>query len=355
MTAKRLYWYKRDPAEFFASTHGMSWETKTTYSLVLDLIYLDQGRTPDDAHRIRNYLGSGMTGQRWKAIRADLIGRGKLVAEDGFLTNPRATREFARRGSSAGIEYVSDGNIEKTGPKIPEKISGKRWQENTDLFPVATADNNDIGQKTTAETPPKNVVAGPVPARARQNESQSQSEKESTTTVDVITQVQALAVILDQPRGRYWEVDYRRMLEEGISAQAIEEAARAHRGGPIRGLSALRGLAQRKQQDLTWKKKADHPGGIVGAVITSETHTPRAWEEQLLMLLNIGNWPASTHGICPTRPGHVVPEAIFDKWHRLWVAQGAHPRFEYDRNAYKKPYPAEEPSPQSRAQWEPLP
>jgi hypothetical protein len=355
MTAKRLYWYKRDPAEFFASTVNMGWELKVIYGLVLDLIYLDQGRTADDPHRIRSFMGIGMSGQRWGRARSELLALGKLVLVDGYLTNPRASREFSRRKNSGESESEVGPNSGVTPEIISDNSGEKRWKQNSDLFPDAPGKNNGLPVQPKPEKPRFLPAVGPVPAPARQNESQSQSEKESTTTVDVITQVQALAVILDQPRGRYWEVDYRRMLEEGITPQAIEEAARAHRGGPIRGLSALRGLAQRKQQDLAWSQKSAHPGGIVGAVITSETHTPRAWEEQLLMLLNIGNWPASTHGICPTRPGHVVPQAIFEKWHRLWVAQGSHPRFEYDRNAYKKPYPAEEPADYSRAQWSPLP
>ncbi|MFC7378251.1 DUF1376 domain-containing protein [Brevundimonas sp. GCM10030266] len=83
-----LPYYKRFPRDFLEGTIGLSFETKGAYAIVLDLIYMRDGRLPDDARYIAGQLGCSV--RKWTAIRAELIAAGKLAAEDGIISNFRA-------------------------------------------------------------------------------------------------------------------------------------------------------------------------------------------------------------------------------------------------------------------------
>lgn len=83
-----LPYYKRFPRDFLEGSIGMSLETKGAYAIVLDLIYMRDGRLPDDARFIAGQLGCSV--RKWSAIREELIARGKLKVEEGFISNFRA-------------------------------------------------------------------------------------------------------------------------------------------------------------------------------------------------------------------------------------------------------------------------
>jgi hypothetical protein len=343
----RVHFYKRNPSEFFSSTFDFPWELKVVYGLVLDLIYLDQGSTPDDAQRIATMLGNGMTVRRWNMLRADLIARGKIEVINGRLFNGRATREFLRQGrkppgytenTASPPEIIDPKNAEKIEPKIDGKNLG-------DLLAA-----NGLVENGAPPGPGEKPRFTPSPAPVRR---EVEVEVEIESTVVVIQNVEKIAEALGQARGKYWEADYRRMTGEGLTFEAILEAAKAHRGDPLRGLSALRGLAARKQQDLDWKGKKSSPGGIVGTTITSASHSELDWEKALGVLLRFGAWVASEYGPPPTRPGHVVPPGPYAKWKALWDRQGQHPLDELDASSNRVKYPAENPNAWARSLWEP--
>lgn len=83
-----LPYYKRFPRDFLDGTIGLSLETKGAYAIVLDLIYMRDGRLADDARYIAGQLGCSV--RKWTSIRDELIARGKLVCELGFISNFRA-------------------------------------------------------------------------------------------------------------------------------------------------------------------------------------------------------------------------------------------------------------------------
>jgi uncharacterized protein YdaU (DUF1376 family) len=87
-----LPYYKAYPRDFIEGTIGMSFELKGAYRLVLDLIYMQNGRLPDDARYISGQLGC--TVRAWNGYRAKLIELGKLKAEDGIISNFRANLEL---------------------------------------------------------------------------------------------------------------------------------------------------------------------------------------------------------------------------------------------------------------------
>lgn len=87
-----LPYYKAYPRDFVEGTIGMPFEVKCAYRVVIDLIYMQGGKLPDDARYISGHLGCSL--RKWKAIRSDLVGRGKLIVSGEFLTNYRAEKEL---------------------------------------------------------------------------------------------------------------------------------------------------------------------------------------------------------------------------------------------------------------------
>lgn len=70
----------------------MPFEVKCAYRVIIDLIYMQGGRLPDDARYISGHLGCSI--RKWKSIRQALIERGKIIVSGEFLTNYRADKEI---------------------------------------------------------------------------------------------------------------------------------------------------------------------------------------------------------------------------------------------------------------------
>lgn len=332
----KLDWYKRNPAKFIGGTVGMPFELKGAYSILLDLIYDGGGSCQDDPRWIASMLGIEMTVRRWNIIRSKLIDLGKLVVREDRLFNPAASRMMDRERG--------DQNELQTGSRpVPEPVlrqnksefidRKKHPQNRTTLF-----EDKDLTPTTRRQTKT-------FPARARESQNQNQIKNDESSITKTIVEVEQIAKALGQERGRYWERDYARMIEDGLTFEAILEAAKAHRGDPLKGIYALKGLAWHKQRNGV-KSEPSSPAQSV-------TLTDRQWEENLARLLRIGAWVASDLGPPPTREGHLVPAHLWARWDKLWRAQGSHPVQEIDYSADLVPYPAETPSPLFRSFWEP--
>lgn len=87
-----LPYYKAYPRDFIEGTIGMSFEIKAAYRLILDLIYMQGGRLPDDARYIAGLLGCSV--RAWGKYRDALIDAGKISSSDGFISNFRADKEI---------------------------------------------------------------------------------------------------------------------------------------------------------------------------------------------------------------------------------------------------------------------
>ena len=83
-----LPYYKRFPRDFLEGTAGLPFETKAAYGIVLDLIYMHDGRLPDDPRYIAGQLGCSV--RLWKGILTELIAAGKLNVAGGVISNFRA-------------------------------------------------------------------------------------------------------------------------------------------------------------------------------------------------------------------------------------------------------------------------
>jgi uncharacterized protein YdaU (DUF1376 family) len=85
-----LPYYKRFPRDFLDKTIGMTLEQKGAYGIVLDLIYMRDGRLPDDVQYLAGQLGCSV--RKWKTIRSELVSMGKLTIENGMISNSRADK-----------------------------------------------------------------------------------------------------------------------------------------------------------------------------------------------------------------------------------------------------------------------
>lgn len=322
--ARKLPWYRRNPTQFFGGTVGMKWEVKCVYGVVLDLIYDANGRLADDPGRIVHYLGVGMSKQRWAAIRGELVEAGKLVVDpDGFLTNPRADRELAN-GSKSGVDTANESRVldldyEKTGPIIPQQIGP--------VFRGRGNGNNDLTLFEPLQTPT-------LPARARE-ESEEERESRDERKIDsasVIVQVEAIAAVLGQPRGRYWETDFRRMVDrDGLDPADILEAANAHaeRGsGPIKSITSLAGLARKKRDD---RNRSGNGASSRPAVILQPAND-EVWIERLNGALRRGRW-AKDSGPPPFSSLCAAPAPLLERFRQQWAQNGEHPLEVFDEVA----------------------
>lgn len=328
----KMDWYRRNPAKFIGGTVGMTFDVKGAYSILLDLIYDGQGSCPDDGPWIVNILGVGMSVRRWNVIKAELVARGKITVENGRIFNPAATRELAKIETKVGQSPGKDPG------KNRDKSTDKTAEKQPELF-----DNKDL-------TPTRPSKSATVPARAPESQSlEGQSREDVKTVGKVIEEVEAIATILRQQRGRYWEQDYRRMLDQDeLTFGDVLEAAKAHRGDPIKSMRALSGLARKKRDDRVAGLRED---ATAPADVTAPALTDADWREHLERLLRRGIWPVTMVGAAPGLPGSAVPPDHAEVFLALWRAQGSHPPEELDRNGHFVRYPADNPDDMLRSRW----
>ena len=86
-----MAYYKRYPRDFIDGTTSLSLELIGAYTLILDLIYMRDGKLMDDARFIAGFLRVSL--RKWTAIRDDLLEAGKLHLVEGHLINFRANSE----------------------------------------------------------------------------------------------------------------------------------------------------------------------------------------------------------------------------------------------------------------------
>src|SRR5690349_1643902 len=92
-------------------------EQKGAYSCVLDLIYDNGGPIPDNPQWIARVCGCSV--RKWKIIKEELIGLGKLYLVDGKIANQRADKQTlseekeAQKLSENGMKGAEKTNVKK--------------------------------------------------------------------------------------------------------------------------------------------------------------------------------------------------------------------------------------------------
>jgi len=122
-----LPYYKRYPRDFIEGTIGMSFELKAAYSLVLDLIYMQDGKLPDDERYISGLLSVSI--RKWKSLRNELIERGKIYINGEFLSNKRAdnlletSRKLQDKNAENGAKSNKNNNIDKANAQLTRGLN----------------------------------------------------------------------------------------------------------------------------------------------------------------------------------------------------------------------------------------
>lgn len=135
-----LPYYKAYPRDFVDGTAGWTLELKGAYRVVLDLIYLQGGRLPDDPRYISGHLGCSV--KKWNSLRAELISRGKLHEREGALSNDRADKELETLG-----KYQDKQRENASGPrknKGLEKPRPSHTDTDTDITQAKACDGQAV-------------------------------------------------------------------------------------------------------------------------------------------------------------------------------------------------------------------
>lgn len=218
-----LPYYKRFPRDFIEGTIGMSFEIKACYSLILDLIYMQNGTLPDNPRYISGLLGCSV--RAWNKYRSDLISMGKIRVENGIISNFRADKEIE------SLRSFQDNQR--------KKASGSR--KNKDI-PEATADP----KKSHTESEPE----------SKKKEDSSSLRSEVSSAVEIYV---AMAEKTGLPVPRTISDERRRKISATLKAYSLDmwrEAVAAMgasdfcRGQNSRGwVAGLDFLLQRKSFD----------------------------------------------------------------------------------------------------------
>jgi uncharacterized protein YdaU (DUF1376 family) len=98
-----LKWYKRDPHRAVVGMTGLTLEEVGAYNLLLDWMYIRDGKLPDDSRTICNFLHTKP--QRWRRLRTALITKKKIYVLGGFLRNERTDREITTVAAKARRKF----------------------------------------------------------------------------------------------------------------------------------------------------------------------------------------------------------------------------------------------------------
>lgn len=161
-----LPYYKRFPRDFLEGTVGLSLEEKGAYAIVIDMIFLRDGRLEDDARFIAGHLGCSV--RKWTAIRDLLVSRGKLNRQNGIISNLRADylleeqRKYLDKQAENGSKPKKINDLEKPSPKPKanqpepeEEPEEERISEATPPHPARAEPGDGDDEKTEVEkTPP---------------------------------------------------------------------------------------------------------------------------------------------------------------------------------------------------------
>lgn len=169
-----LPYYKRFPRDFLEACVGMPFELRAGYGMILDLIYLKDGRLPLDKPWIAGHLGCSV--RMVTKIVDGLVAAGKLTVSDGVISNKRADKivEETRKYRDNQAENAS-GPRKNNDLREPE-ISQSDIDTEEDLF-RGSKEEPRPENVNTAEADPNKVAwdlgVNILTSRARMKEGQA--------------------------------------------------------------------------------------------------------------------------------------------------------------------------------------
>lgn len=167
-----FYWYKREPRAILDAIRAghdgrkMTCRQAIVYNIVLDLIYMGAGETPDDPQHVASHLDDlGTRGAR-VAIQ-ELIDMGKLYRRDGKLSQKRAENEVksqrnlseirAKSGRFGGVSSgISRREARKTNDLTEASASSKREAD----IDIEIEIEREVVGATAPTTAPQGAASG---------------------------------------------------------------------------------------------------------------------------------------------------------------------------------------------------
>lgn len=151
------------------ATIGWDEGLKGAYSTILDLIYINQGRLPDENAYISVHIGC--TKNKWTmTYREQLLERGKIEIIDGFIMNPRASEVIVE----AGYERPENKSSAKPTENL-RKTSAKPRQKQSNFLPQKPHKTEDFEQQEERRED-KSII---VESNGRKNEPEISGKKVS--------------------------------------------------------------------------------------------------------------------------------------------------------------------------------
>jgi uncharacterized protein YdaU (DUF1376 family) len=92
-------WFKQSPREWLLDTRDLTPEQRGVYVDLINLLHYHKGRLRDDLGDLRQIIGF-RENRQLKKILDVLVAKEKIVIADGFITNPRVSRDLAKRRST---------------------------------------------------------------------------------------------------------------------------------------------------------------------------------------------------------------------------------------------------------------
>lgn len=124
-------WHRRYHSDALAGMLSLTLEERGAYQTILDLIYDRGGPIADNERLLSGYMNCSI--RKWRSLRATLIEQGKLVAQDGTLTNPRAEKQIENDAKTAR-KLAENGA--KGGRKKAENAKNDNKNNGGDLAPL---------------------------------------------------------------------------------------------------------------------------------------------------------------------------------------------------------------------------
>lgn len=146
-------WHRRFHSDALAGMLSLTLEERGAYQTVLDLIYDRGGPIADNERLLAGYMNVSL--RKWRTLRASLINKGKISADDGVLTNRRAEKEI-ENGVKTARKLAENGA--KGGRKKAENAKNGNENSETGLAPLKQG--SSLPQATT--TVPLSNDNGPV-------------------------------------------------------------------------------------------------------------------------------------------------------------------------------------------------
>lgn len=138
----QIKWYKRDPDQALKGMFGLSLEERGAYNTVLDLIYLRDGKLPDDDRFISGYMSVDV--RVWRRIKKRLMDLDKLSVKDGLIHDDVADQVV----DEALARVVAARDAGKASAKKRTAKQSTKPQENNEVKPTDVQTDVSTGAST---------------------------------------------------------------------------------------------------------------------------------------------------------------------------------------------------------------